>query len=162
MVKIKKKVLTILILMFILLTSCKSNISIGEIKKFNFSQRNGYNPYGDMIYEINFEEGVYHAAIKPSNTNTEEILLTELDKATIDKIKQLLVKYDIVSWNGFSKYDDRVMDGTDFKLDVEFFNGDEIEASGYMMWPNNYHKFREEISILLDERYERNKNSISN
>jgi hypothetical protein len=157
--KIIKKVLLIIVILT-LLVSCKSKndyVDISEIKYFRFAQTNGFYPLGDMVYEINYQDGKYISSIKPSNIEREDALIIEVSDEVIDKMKNIMKKYHIEKWNGFKEYDENVLDGSDFDLHVKFMNNTEIDAEGYMMWPNNYNGFRDEISIMFDEIYESNK-----
>ena len=64
-----------------------------------------------------------------------------------DDLAVKFYKLGVLSWNGFSKSDPDVLDGSSFSLDIELSDGKKIYAHGCNAYPKNYHEFME----LIDE-----------
>ena len=65
------------------------------------------------------------------------------------EIIETLNNNDVSSWDGFDKDDKNVLDGNSFSFRVCYDKSKEIEASGYMKWPNNYHEVKKELNKIF-------------
>ena len=128
-----------------------------EIKSFHLSYSNGYMMYANIVYEFKLENNKYMANIKPYLVADEEMLTIEIKKTIVDKIIDILKKYEVNKWDGFNKVDKNVLDGDSFSLSIWFQDDKSIYASGYMMWPKNYQNVRDEISDIFMEIYNKEK-----
>ena len=80
----------------------------------------------------------------------------ELDKKTMNKIIDILNKYDVVNWDGFNETDNNVLDGNSFHMNLTIQDNKNISASGYMMYPDNYKYVKKELDEILGGFYKMN------
>lgn len=145
----------------------KKDISIEEIddiEYFSMFYTKGYMINSDIRYMVEYseEEKKYFVYIKPYGISEEDSLKILEPDGFRNKIKEILIKYEVGKWNGFNKSDHGVLDGDSFSLYVRFPNDKEIDASGYMKWPENYRNVRDEIDTLFMEIYNNEKGIIEN
>ncbi len=133
------------------------DFSESEIKSFHLSYSNGYMMNANIIYEFKLEDDRYIASIKPYLVADENTLIIDIDQDIVEKIVDILKKYEVNKWDGFDKVDKDVLDGDSFSLSVWFKDDKSIHASGYMMWPENYRNVRDEISDIFMEIYNKEK-----
>ena len=133
-------------------------VEIGELTSLYFSYSKGYMMNANIRYEFKFnnETNTYIALIKPYLVNEEDNLLVEVDETFKNKLKEILIKYDVGKWDGFSKSDKDVLDGDSFSFTANFKDKTSIHTSGYMMWPENYYHVREELDTLFMNLYNEN------
>lgn len=117
---------------------------------FNFFYTKGYAFNADIRYEYELKDGKYYASIKPYEVSEEDKTTKEVDKEFIIKVEEILNKYEVYKWNGFNKSDNDVLDGDSFSLSVST-EEETISASGYMSYPDNYLKVKNELDILFEE-----------
>ena len=152
-------ILLLLVIVFftvLVFTKKKTDNNKITIEFMHFSYSTSTMMNGNVIYEINYKEGKYIASIKPNNKSEEETLEVKLSDDDIEKIKSILNKYNVSSWNKFSKHDKDVLDGNGFSFSLRTQEGKEIIASGYMKWPTNYGNVRGELDAIFDELYNSN------
>ncbi len=140
----------------IIFTKNKSNNNISNIKHFSFSYTVGYAMNARVRYEIDYDNNEYKTSIIPNGIPDEDKLEIIINKEVIDRIEQVLNKYNISKWNGFDKVDKNVLDGDSFSLYLRMQNDKTIEASGYMKWPEDYGKVRSELDSIFMEIYNKN------
>ena len=109
----------------------KKSIYIKNIKSFTYSGNRGNMINANYSYIIKLNDGKYIASIKKWGEELESILR----------------KYKVNRWNGFEKNNKYVLDGDGFYLGITLTTGEDINASGYMMHPNNYR----EVDVVLDK-----------
>ena len=130
-------------------------IEIGELTSLYLSYSKGYMMNANIRYEFKYdtETNTYKALIKPYLVADEDTLEVEVDESFKDKLKEILIKYDVGKWDGFSKSDQNVLDGDGFSFGAWFQDKTSIHASGYMMWPENYSNVRNELDTLFMDIY---------
>ncbi|MBR5734379.1 MAG: hypothetical protein IKX79_02400 [Desulfovibrionaceae bacterium] len=69
----------------------------------------------------------------------------------LQSFEALLKTLGIAQWDGFKGSDPRVLDGRSFSLDVRYWDGRGIHASGYMRWPKGYQEKISRIEGFLDD-----------
>lgn len=129
----------------------KKQVPIGDIKYFNFSYTTGYASYSNVKYDLNCESNNCFIKVKLSGIPEEEAVEKSIDSDITINIKEILEKYNVGKWNGFSASDKNVTDGNSFDLSIGMDNNDSIHASGYMKWPRKYSEFKKEIDILFSK-----------
>lgn len=148
-----KIIILIVILILVLLLSClflfRKKVVISEVKSFRLSYSTGNMINAYVIYEFSCDNGKCIASIKPSGVSDEEKTEVTAYKKFVNKLTDILKKYDVASWNGFNKSDKNVLDGNSFSLSIHMENGDSISASGYMMWPKHYREVVSEFDALF-------------
>ena len=131
----------------------KKNTFIKDIKRFNFYYSTGNYIYGNISYAIELKDGKYILKIKPDGKSEEEATIIKIDDQVIEGLINILNKYNVKSWNGFKKSDPNVLDGNSFSMSITEKDDSNISASGYMMWPNNYHEVKDELNTLFNNIY---------
>ena len=128
----------------------KNKVEIKNIKSFSFTYTNGYSAYSYTYYYVSCNEKCL-ASIKPNDVPEEEKIEVEIQQETIDKLQDILIKYDVAKWNGFNKNDKSVLDGDSFSINIKMDNEKIITAHGYMKWPKNYSSVKKEIDELFEK-----------
>ena len=149
-------VITVLLVLFIRKKRDEVNkVDIKNIISFRLSYSNGYMMNANIIYEYYYDKKLdkYMVSVKPHLIANEDRVLVEVSSDFGDKIEDILIKYNISSWNGFNEIDKNVLDGDDFSLNIRMEDEQEILASGYMRWPNNYRIVRDEFDNLFMKIY---------
>ncbi len=120
----------------------------GNIVSFNFSSSSGWD-YGGYTIDNTGDKVVfrYSGLDGGKNKNVTRTISGEY----LDRIGEILEKYDVASWDGFDESDDGILDGGGFLLKVKYTSGATIEAQGYMKYPDNYDAVRGELSEVFDE-----------
>lgn len=133
----------------------ENKVEIKDIISFRFSYSRGYMANANIIYEYYYdeEENKYMVSVKPHLIPDEEKVVKEAPSEFQDKIKNIIIKYELGKWNGFKKYDKDVLDGDDFSFHVRMLGDNLIDANGYMMWPDNYKIVRDEFDKLFMKIY---------
>ncbi len=126
---------------------------IDSITQLRFSYSSGYMMNSDTVYEITKKGSIYYANIKPYLVPSDEAFEVELDEKVINEIIEVLNKYEVSKWDGFSKSDKYVLDGDSFLFSLRMDNGSDIYASGYMIWPKNYGEVKSELNRILGPLY---------
>ena len=143
---------------FIFFNKNKITISSSNLKNFYFGYTNGYHINADINYALFIKDNKNIVSIKPDGINKEDKLEIEVDNIFIERLVEIINKYQVYKWNGFEKYNKNVLDGNSFILNIHTNEGD-IDATGYMAWPEKYREVREELDKLFMEIY--NKEKIS-
>ena len=138
----------------------EEDLDISEIKSFYITYSNGYAMNYYTRYELDYKDGVYIAKIKPHGIREEDLLEIEVEKEVMERIAEILKKYQVNKWDGFDKTDQGVLDGDSFSFSVSLEGNKTIHASGYMMWPENYSSVRAELDDLFMEIYNKEKGNI--
>ena len=142
----KKYLLVTLLFLSIGLVGCGKKDN-GKIIRFFYSY-GSYNS-GEHVYDIEVKDE--KATIKANGYNGIELNLDkEISTSYLEKINNIVKKYDIVSWDKFKKTNYDVLDGDGFSLIIKFENGKEIAATGYMKYPKDYKKASKEIQKILE------------
>ncbi len=124
-------------------------VEIKELKSLDFFYTNGYAYNADVSYKIECDEECL-LIVKPYLKGEEESITVKISNEDIKKIEEILRKYEVGKWNGFSKSDQNVLDGDSFHFYVTFKDNTKISASGYMMYPTNYGKVEKELEEIFE------------
>lgn len=153
------KLLLIIICVF-LICACseKENpkekiITIENTKYFRFYYSVGYHYNGSYLYDLELNDGKYYIGYKIDGISDEDKLIKEISKDTLLELESILTKHNIYKWNGFDKSDNDVLDGDSFSLYYKKENDEKIDATGYMMYPDGYKEFRDDIHIFYEELF---------
>ena len=156
----KNKVLWIIITIFvligmgvILLFGTKKK-EITSIKSMHLSYSNGWSAYSYTRYDLEKKDDGYYVEIKPYGYSDDEMQDVKLSKKDINKIIEVLNKYNVVKWDGFHKSDQGVLDGDSFSFSLHTEDDIDVSASGYMRWPDNYRNVRDELGEIFNPLYE--------
>lgn len=151
----------IIILLIIILINKKSSdkeeqLKIKDIRNFELFYTEGYEINSNVRYIIECET-ICVAKIKEYGSNEEEIKTYDIDDMLINNIIEIFNKYDVIKWDGFNKNNQNVLDGDLFSFTLKTKDNIKVEASGYMMWPNNYIDVKEGIKKIFNTLIEQNK-----
>ena len=162
----KTKYIIIVIVCFVILSVClylikiflKNKDQIVDFDKeilnsFYLTYSNGYAANSYTRYKLSIIDGLYTVEIKPYGEHEDNTYKTTVDNSFINKLTAILKKYEVNKWNGFKESNQNVLDGDSFSLSINFSNNKSINASGYMVWPNNYRNVTSDISKLFMEIY---------
>ena len=132
--------LTVLILLPCLLAGCsgKKPKEIRDIRKFRFTYSCGMQMTDQVAYTLEKTGEGYTATVKPQGIDPEQPLSVAVDEAFVQEVEELLRKNRVEKWYGFNKRARNIMDGIGFTLYVTMENGTEVDAVGYMRWPEHY------------------------
>lgn len=148
-------ILSVIFILCIVFRPKKTKIS--KIKSLSFSYSQGYSAYAYNRYSLEYKENKYIATVKPYGIPDDDFVEVNVDENFVQKIEDILSKYNVGSWDGFHKSDKYVLDGDSFSLSVHFIDDTSISASGYMRWPENYGNVRNELDSLFIGLYDNNK-----
>ena len=109
--------------------------------------------YAYTIYDLDYKDGKYIVNIKPTDIPDEEAKEYEISEETVKQIEKKLMEYDVTKWDGFKKSNQYVLDGDSFSFNMKYEEDKSINASGYMMWPDNYREVRSYLDEVLGSLY---------
>lgn len=130
--------------------------NIETIKYLNFGYSTGTMMNAYVSYNLEFKDNEYKISIKPNMISDEDKKITVMTKKDVEKIIEILDKYEVYKWDGFKKSNPNVLDGDSFNLSVRYNDDKSIFASGYMMWPKNYREVQGELDSIFMKYYENN------
>ncbi len=145
-------VLLVLLLLYIFNGKVFKKVEIKKIKYFSFGYSTGTMINSQVNYQLTCKERCL-ISVKPNQVCSDDPTVVEVDEEFEKKLEDILVKYNVGSWNGFQKSDPGVLDGNSFNLSVSMEDNQHISASGYMMYPNNYREFVKEVGELFEPFY---------
>lgn len=140
-------VLIVCICLLLFLKKVKKN-KIKDISHFSFDYSVGNYSDANVSYSLNCTD-ICVATIKMEGIKLENASKYKVDLEFVKGLESILKKYDVASWDGFNKSNKNVLDGNSFSLYIKMNSGNSISASGYMKWPNNYKKFKNEVDIYF-------------
>lgn len=160
-------ILLLAILLLFVLTGCSANPPFSGIKNligfnraelapfvsFSFSESNTMLVNGIFSCTVYTEADKTFADIRLEGMSEEEAVTVEPDFPLMDALYAIAEKYELGKWNGFSKNNKNVLDGSSFHLSIQMENGESIHANGYMSWPDNYGAAMSEVQALCEALY---------
>lgn len=149
-------IVAIVSLVIILNNRKKVEIIADNIKLIHFSYSTGTMIYSNVRYAVDEKEGKYIAAIKPNEIPDDDEKEIEIDENILNKIVEILNKYDVSSWNDFHENDTNVLDGDSFSFYLRTNDKETINASGYMRYPKNYLNVKKELDSIFNDLYNNN------
>ena len=144
-------IICLIIISTIIICACnkeeieENKMIIENTTYFRFSYSVGYYMNASYEYELELKDGKYIMSYKPDGISEEDKSIKEVNKDIVLEIEKILTKHDIYKWDGFDKVDKDVLDGNSFSLSYRKEDNETISASGYMMYPDGYREFRDEI-----------------
>lgn len=123
---------------------------INKINSFEFGYTEGYGINTNVRYTMKCDKKCI-LKVKPYGDDENKATEKELSSKDINSFISILNKHNVISWDGFNKSDKDVLDGDSFHLYVTYNDNRNISASGYMMYPNNYRDFKNDINDLINE-----------
>lgn len=149
----KKTIMILLgvLLMLSLLSGCTKKVEIKDIKNFSFSYGGGSMKDSGTTYQLEWNDGVHTAIVKESGVALEDAPRIAVDEAFVKELETFLRENQVEKWNGFSKSNKHVMDGSGFSLSLSTMDKQFVSASGYMKYPKNFDTVRDGISSIFSK-----------
>ena len=138
--------IAILVVLVFVLPSIIEEKKIESVKHLYFTYTSGYAANAYATYTLDCTDKCT-LKVKQLGVPEEETIEVEIPKEKVEEIANKLNEYHVSRWNGFNKTDKYVLDGDSFSFNIDFNEKDEINAHGYMMWPDNYSNVK---SYLVD------------
>ena len=110
---------------------------IKGIKSLHYSGSGGMTVNSSVIYELTCGDECT-VKIKHDGQPYEEAKIYPISDELVEAVIDTLNKYEIWKWDGFDKTNPDVTDGTSFYFSLTTQDGKEINACGYMMFPDNF------------------------
>lgn len=115
--------------------------------RYHFNGTIGGN---DFSYKVVKKDGnVTFSCESMERPELGEVTKPEND-ALLDRLNEIYLKYRVAGWDGFSKYNQYVCDGSGFSLSIKFNDGSSLRADGTNAFPPRYREFCDAMSALLD------------
>ena len=151
----KEKVIIILLIVILLIALIlfllsRKKIEITNIKSLHFSYSVSNAMYGNVSYDLKYNNSVFIAVIKPNGVSEEEAKEVDVNNEFVNSIEELLKKFEVGKWDGFNKSDKNVLDGNSFSFNIKMDNNTSIYASGYMKYPKNYSEVKKELDRMFN------------
>ena len=121
-------IILVIILVIFFVFGVKKKVIIKDLKHLHLSFSNGYAMYAYTIYDA-----------------AAEFFANE--------VINILNKYNVTSWDGFNKSDRNVLDGDSFSFSLRYDEDKEVDAHGYMRYPNNYRDVKQELIDIFTNYY---------
>ena len=135
------------------LVACASakKVELDEITYFCLSETTGNGAYSQCFYEAELVGDTVNILIKMNGSNTGHTFTAQPE--FMHKLTETANAYNVGSYDGFDKADKRVLDGDSFSLAIKTSGGQEVKASGYMKYPENFREAMTAITLPFDEIY---------
>ena len=121
-----------------------------QINKLEYSYTSGYGVNEDVLYKIDCEDDCI-LIIKEYGKDEKDSITIKLSDKDMDKFENMLNKYHVLSWKGFSKSDKNVLDGNSFSFRFRYNDDEKLSASGYMKYPEHYKEFKNKFESYITD-----------
>lgn len=125
--------------------SKEENIRQIESFEYNYGSMSGAREY--KIYTEN--EKTYIIAKGQNGIDLD--INKEIEKNILNDISKIVEENNINKWNGFKEIEGGLLEGNSFELKIKYVDGGEINARGYMKYPNNYEVAHKKLSTYLEK-----------
>ncbi len=151
----KKKILIVVVIILIILgivglilmlgkNKDKEDIKEKEIESFEYEYGGGTAYKNYKIYVIDGKTYI-------SSNGVNQMMEKEIDNSVLNDISKIVRENEIDKWDGFNERDENIMDGNSFSLKIKYADGEEINAYGYMKYPENYRTGHNKLSSYLEK-----------
>ena len=102
------------------------------MKELEYVLHDGRNMFGTIKYKIECNDKCI-LKTKLSGYTDEEYTEVEIDKEQMNKILEILKRYNVQKWDGFNKADKHVLDGKDFEdsFIIEYYDFPYLSYNSY-------------------------------
>lgn len=122
---------------------------ITDIRSFEYYYTMGYSINSDVRYIVDCGT-ICTARIKPYGISDDDIKTINVDESFMKSLINIMNKNEVVKWDGFDRVAKDVLDGDSFSFKLNTKDDIKVNASGYMLWPDNYRNVKEEIDNLFN------------
>ena len=123
------------------------NSRSARILSISYEYGSFFGGYWD--FELHLEDDQVLLSAQGSNGVDLDINSQPVPDNVLVELQDIIAGNGVMLWDGFSKRDDDVLDGYSFALSINYENGEELSASGYMMEPDNYEQGHAALSEYL-------------
>ncbi|MBR3555210.1 MAG: hypothetical protein IKN89_04800 [Oscillospiraceae bacterium] len=128
-----------LFLLLCLLAGCAGKPKeIRGIFSVRFAYSNGMQLSDQAYYSLERTADGCKAMVKPRGIDPSEPLTVEVDEEFVGQVEELLRTNHVEKWYGYKKRARNIMDGIGFTFYLKLEDGKEVDAVGYMNWPDGY------------------------
>ena len=119
------------------------------IPKFRYSY-NGSIGGDNFSYELCAGDGNYVFEYRSMQYDDRGVMSVNVQKDVFDRLEKLYLSLRLAGWDGYSKYNPEVCDGSGFSLSIDFNDGGRMSADGTNAFPRGYAEFCRQMSEILD------------
>lgn len=105
-------------------------------------------------YDYRFADGKHSITVRLDGVVEEDALTIDVDEEFAQKLMAVIDEYNLRKWDGYSKSDKNVLDGSGFGFSARFDDGASIYASGYECYPKGYAEVSGALGGLFVPLYE--------
>ena len=105
------------------------------LMSFAYSHR-GTSTDSFYSYEVKESGDGYTFRFLPFREEDEQT--ADMSREDAAALLEIINRYDLWKWHGFSRIDPNILDGTSFSLRIAFADGTVIEANGSNRFPSSY------------------------
>ncbi|MDO5123607.1 MAG: hypothetical protein Q4D44_02945 [Eubacteriales bacterium] len=105
----------------------------------------------DQIYTCEKSGDKVRISVKYAGASPDEVTEVETDGTVMNRLGEVINKYEIPSWDGFNESNHHVLDGESFSLTVKSGEDTLISAYGANSYPENYTDATNEIEEIFQE-----------
>lgn len=145
----KRKFYLLLLIGLLLIVGCGKKEQIeykGKVISLSYSYSSTNGKYRDYKIQSTSEGVIFNSY---GNDTTTYNTTKTVDGKYIDEIEKLIDKYKIKEWNGFNEQSNDE-DGYGFSLEIGYSDGNNIVATGFADYPEEYESFQEDLINLFN------------
>ena len=122
---------------------------IRDILRLRFTYSCGMQITDQVVYTLEKTEEGYTATVKPQGVDPSDPLTVPVDGSFAAQVEELLRDNRVEKWYRFQKRARNIMDGIGFTLYIKMEGDKEVDAVGYMRWPDGYGKVEGGLNSLF-------------
>lgn len=146
--KAKARYLLVGILVVVMLTGCAGSRAYkGKMTEFSYHYGSFFGGY--YAYDLVLQGDVVHFTAEGKN-GVELSVDKEVDPSVLSELSTVMTDRHVERWDGFSKSDDRVLDGYGFSLAVKYDDERTLIADGYEKYPKDYWEVHDALVRILE------------
>ena len=126
-----------------------TQLKLTDIVYFCFTDSDGWTPPG--IYTLEIDDSYEYLASFQSSSEYVDWQIP-FPESVYKQLLDIINQYNLYTWNGFDE-DVKATDMPGFSLEIKSFDGIEINAHGYGMFPEDFHQIREELINVFNTFY---------
>ncbi len=121
---------------------------IRGILRLRFTYSTGMRITDQVVYTLEKTGEGYTATVKPQGVDPQEPLSVPVDESFVAQVEELLRNNRVEKWYNYNKRSRSIMDGIGFTLYIKMEGDKEVDAVGYMNWPEGYSKVEGGLNTL--------------
>jgi len=144
----------VLCLALLCLSACTATFETNApMSGFSFSHSGMHTGLMYTLSAANTDAG-WQAQISLLGGEREHVL--EMMEADVERLAAIAVEHHLQAWSGFDKSDPRCLDGTGFRLRIDYADGKHMYAEGSNAFPKGYAAAKDDILDYFAELMEKN------